>query len=35
MNKEDLMFNMAVVMTIGLFVFVVFVKPVIDGIYSL
>jgi len=34
MNKEDLMFNLSVTLTIGLFIFAAFIKPVIDGIYQ-
>jgi hypothetical protein len=34
MNKEDLMFEVVIGMTIGLFIFVAFIKPVVDGIYQ-
>lgn len=35
MNKDDLMFEVVVGMAVGLFIFIVFVKPVVDGIYPL
>lgn len=34
MNKDDWMFEVIVYMTIGLFIFVAFIKPVVDGIYQ-
>jgi len=34
MNKDDLMFEVVIGMTIGFFIFVTFIKPVLDGIYQ-
>jgi len=35
MIKDDIFFNVIIGMTIGLFIFVAFVKPIIDCIYPL
>jgi hypothetical protein len=34
MNKDDLMFEVVMGMAGALFLFIVFVKPIIDGIYQ-
>jgi hypothetical protein len=34
MNNDDWMFDLTVKMACGLFIFILFIKPLIDGIYQ-